>query len=172
MNSSALPRIAFRPLTEEDLPQLHAWLQRPHVAQWWHEPGDLDAVREDFGPMLAPDSRERGYIVLLDDAPGGFVQCYHVAGSEEGWWPGQTDPGARGIDLFLADEERQGRGLGGRVIRAFVEREFANPAVTWIQADPSPENARAIGAFRRAGFLAMQVVETPDGPAQLMIRER
>ena len=27
--------ITFRPLCEADLPMLHDWIHRPHVAQWW-----------------------------------------------------------------------------------------------------------------------------------------
>ena len=50
---------------------------------------------------------------------------------------------------------------------AFVEteRQLSDPEVI---ADPAPDNLRAIHCFRNAGFIARQVVKTPDGPALLM----
>ena len=55
---------------------------------------------------------------------------------------------------------------------AFTDRLFADPAVTRIQTDPSPRNARAIRSYAKAGFSALGEVVTPDGPALLMVRER
>jgi len=65
-----------------------------------------------------------------------------------------------------------GRGLGSAMVRAFVEQLFQDPEVTRIQADPSPENERAIRSYSRAGFVAVRETVTPDGPAILMLRER
>lgn len=109
---------------------------------------------------------------LLDDEPIGFIQSYVALGSGEGWWEQETDPGTRGIDQFLANAEQLGRGLGSAMVNAFVERLFQDPAVTKVQTDPSPRNARAIRSYRRAGFVAHGEVITPDGPALLMLRHR
>jgi len=27
--------VKFRPMIETDVPLLHEWIQRPHVAEWW-----------------------------------------------------------------------------------------------------------------------------------------
>jgi len=88
------------------------------------------------------------------------------------WWPGETDPGARGIDFFLADPARLGSGLGTAMIAAFVEMVFGDPVVTKVQTDPSPENPRAIRACEKAGFTRVGIVETPDGEAMLMVISR
>ena len=48
----------------------------------------------------------------------------------------------------------------------------ADAQVTKIQTDPSPENERAISSYKRAGFEAVREVDTPDGPALLMIKAR
>jgi RimJ/RimL family protein N-acetyltransferase len=58
------------------------------------------------------------------------------------------------------------------MVRAFVERLFLDPRVTKVQADPSPDNQRAIRSYLRAGFVAHGEVATPDGPALLMLRQR
>jgi aminoglycoside 6'-N-acetyltransferase len=38
--------------------------------------------------------------------------------------------------------------------------------------DPDPANTRAIKAYERAGFRRDRVVDTPDGPALLMMRDQ
>jgi RimJ/RimL family protein N-acetyltransferase len=70
------------------------------------------------------------------------------------------------------DEADLGKGLGTAMIVQFVARLFADSAVTKIQADPSPENARAIRVYEKAGFRRSHDVVTPDGRAVLMVRPR
>jgi RimJ/RimL family protein N-acetyltransferase len=168
-----MPPITFRPLAPEDLPMLHEWMCRPHVAEWWGgAPASYEETVADYQPYTEPGATTVGFIALEGDVPIGFVQVYVVAGSGEGWWPEETDPGARGIDQLLCDADRLGQGLGSRMVRAIVEHLFRDPAVTKVQTDPKPCNARAIGCYRKAGFEAVGEVETPDGRALLMIRRR
>lgn len=158
------PAFQFTPLTEADLPMLNAWLLHPHVARWWGPAESVDELREDF----LTGGTTRAFIAHVDGAPAGFVQCYVVMGSGDGWWTDETDPGARGIDQFLAHEHQLNQGLGRAMVRAFVAGLFADPDVTVVQTDPSPDNPRAIRCYAAAGFEAVAEVVTPDGPAQLM----
>ena len=151
---------------------LHDWLCRPHVAERWTPVPTRADVEAEFTPMLAPDSNGRAYIALHGGQPLGFIQSYVVMGSGDGWWEDERDPGARGIDQFLAHADQLNRGFGSAMVRAFTDRLFADPAVTRIQTDPSPRNARAIRSYAKAGFSALDEVVTPDGPALLMVRER
>ena len=164
--------ISFRPIAAADLPTLRDWLARPHVSQWWGEPESFADVEAHYLPMIAPESTTRGYVASLGRQPIGFIQSYVVLGSGGGWWEQETDPGARGIDQFLANVEQLGRGLGGAMVRSFVDGLFRDPLVTKVQADPAPENQRAIRSYARAGFLPQHKVMTPDGPALLMVRRR
>lgn len=161
----------FRLLTLEDLPLLHEWLNRPHVAEWWEGAVGYDYVHESFtgdiaNPMIDP------MLACLNGEPVGYVQVYRVMGADPEWWQDETDPGARGIDQFLANAEQLNQGLGSRMVREFVARIFADPAVTKIQTDPSPNNPRAIRAYEKAGFRRHAQIATPDGPALLMLIER
>lgn len=158
----------FRPLAEADLPVLHAWLQRPHVAQWWEEPRTAEAVRDEYLPVIRGQDSTRAYVVHDGAEPIGFIQSYVVVDSGAGWWPAETDPGARGIDQFLADPHALNRGLGTSMVQAFIQRLFEDPDVTVIQTDPAPHNGRAIRCYEKAGFQRVGVVETPDGPALLL----
>ena len=168
----ASPHVSFRPMTPADFPMLHEWLRRPHVAEWWGPPPSLAQVEAEFEPLMGDQSTTRAYVVLVDGRPIGYIQSYVALGSGDGWWPDERDPGVRGIDQFLANAEDLGRGLGSAMVRAFVERLFADRAVTRVQTDPSPRNRRAIRCYEKAGFRAAGEVDTPDGPALLMIRDR
>jgi RimJ/RimL family protein N-acetyltransferase len=158
----------FNSLREQDLPMLREWLLRPHVAEWWGPAESIDELRADYILDANEPNATRAYIVSVDARPIGFVQSYVVMGSGGGWWEDETDPGARGIDQFLAEASQLGQGIGRSMIRAFLRRLFADPAVSVVQTDPSPNNARAIRCYARAGFRAVGPVETPDGPALLM----
>nr|WP_259375172.1 GNAT family N-acetyltransferase [Piscinibacter sakaiensis] len=151
-----------------DLPMLQAWLARPHVARWWGPAETLDELHADFVEPAGEPRATEAFIVSIGDRPIGFLQCYWVQGSGDGWWEDETDPRARGIDQFLADAEDLGRGLGRAMIRAFVGRLFAETEASVVQTDPRPDNLRAIRCYRAAGFADVGPVETPDGPAWLM----
>lgn len=173
------PPLTLRPLTERDLPLLHAWLQRPHVVEWWGGPDarpSLQEVRAHYLPRVLATEQVTPYIALLGAEPQGepigYAQSYVAMGSGDGWWPDVTDPGVRGIDQFLADASRLGQGLGTRLVRALVARLFDDPTVSAIQTDPAPENHRAIRCYEKAGFTARGLITTPDGPAMYMRLER
>jgi aminoglycoside 6'-N-acetyltransferase-1b len=167
-----MPGITFRSLAAADLPMLHVWLGRPHIAEWWSPTPSLLEVEQEFAPLISGESTTRAYLVLGDGAPIGYIQSYVAKGSGEGWWPDEHDPGVRGIDHFLANAGELGRGVGTATVRAFVRRLFADPAVTRIQTDPSPLNRRAIRCYEKAGFHPLGEVDTPDGRALLMVRDR
>ena len=151
---------------------LHQWLVRPHVAEWWSPTPSLAEIEQEFEPLIRSESTTRAYIVLGDGAPIGYIQSYVAKDSGDGWWPDEEDPGVRGIDQFLAHAEQLGRGVGTAMVRSFVQRLFADPAVTRIQTDPSPSNRRAIRCYEKAGFGSLSEIDTPDGRALLMVCDR
>jgi RimJ/RimL family protein N-acetyltransferase len=159
---------AFRPLDENDLPMLHGWLLRPHVAEWWGPAESIEDLRHDYLAHATAPNATRAYIASYAGRTIGFIQSYVVVNSGDGWWESETDPGARGIDQFLANPGELNAGLGRAMIRAFVARLFDYPNVTVVQTDPSPANRRAIRCYAAAGFSAVGEVVTPDGPALLM----
>lgn len=147
---------------------LHAWLLRPRVAEWWGPAESVDELRAGY--LLGADrpNATRAFIANLASKPVGFIQCYVVKGSGDGWWEDETDPGARGIDQFLAEASQLGQGLGSSMIHAFVSELLDDPAVSVVQTDPNPLNTRAIRCYKRVGFREVGLTNTPDGQALLM----
>lgn len=166
------PAFEFRPLAESDLPRLGDWLGRPHLREWWREQElTLEALREKYLPRIAGSHAAHPFIASLDGEPVGYIQFYDAA-AVPGWWPDEPGPGVLGIDQFLGDGARLGQGLGTAMVRQFVARIFADPAVTEVRLDPRPDNARAIRCYEKAGFRATGEIVTPDGPALMMVLER
>lgn len=168
--------VELRLMTESDIPMLHAWLQRPHIVQWWggeaERPKALAETRSQYLPRVLAEEGVTPYIAMLGTRPVGYAQSYVAMGSGDGWWEDVTDPGVRGIDQSLAEEADLGQGLGTRLVSALVDRLFADPEVTAVQTDPHPSNARAIRCYEKAGFRALREILTPDGPALYMLCKR
>jgi len=61
------------------------------------------------------------------------------------------------------------RGHGSALIRRFVGDRLKSGAPR-IVTDPDPLNTRAIRAYQKAGFEKAGMIDTPDGPALLMVR--
>ena len=99
--------------------------------------------------------------------PFAYLQCYNLSAWNVGFGP--QPAGTRGLDQFIGEPDMLGRGHGSAFIRAFAERLLAN-GTPRIVIDPDPANARAIRAYEKAGFERDRMVETPDGPALLMVR--
>jgi AacA4 family aminoglycoside N(6')-acetyltransferase len=165
--------VTLRLMTEQDLPLLHEWLNRPHIVEWWGGAGpSLEEVHAQYSLRALADAKVTAYIGMLGDTPFAYAQSYVALGAGDGWWEDETDPGVRGIDQSIGDPELLGQGLGTRLVRALVDLIFSDPHVTKVQTDPAPNNPRAIRCYEKAGFRKVKIVATPDGPALYMIQDR
>jgi len=151
-------------MTVDDLSLVRSWLAAPHVAQWWGEPD------EQFG-LVSGDLSEPAmdqFIVLADERPVGYLQCYDLTAWNVGFGP--QPAGTRGVDMFIGLPEMTGNGHGSALLRAFTDA-LLSANTPRVVTDPDPRNARAIRAYEKAGFRRDGLVETPDGPALLMFRD-
>ena len=145
-------RFRFQPVSEGNLRMLAEWLTRAHVAEYWGEPSSVEELRADYLAPEREDPSTEAFIVSFDGRPIGFIQVYTVAGCSGGWWPDETDPGARGIDQFLAEADDLNKGMGSAMIRAFLTRLFASADVT-TDPDRSGSEKRARHSRLREGGL-------------------
>jgi RimJ/RimL family protein N-acetyltransferase len=159
--------VGFRRLTETDLPLLYEWLQREHVQFWWRERESYDAVVRRYLPAIEGGEPTDLYLILVDDRPAGFIQTYLVSDHPDYQSLVGVEEGVAGVDLFVADPEQTGKGLGSTVIAQFVrDVVFAAPQIHACIADPDAENHASLRAFEKAGFTRVRdFVERRQPPA-------
>jgi aminoglycoside 6'-N-acetyltransferase len=161
------PEYVFRPMTPTDLPLIRSWLHAPEVVRWWGDPDEQYALVS--GDLDHPDMDQ--FIVSLGvslgEKPFGYIQCYALSAWNQGF--GAQPPRARGIDQFIGVPDMIGRGHGSGFIRQFVDGLLGS-GIPRVVTDPDPDNGRAVSAYVRAGFQSERIVDTPDGPALLMVR--
>ena len=157
------PSYLFHPITSDDLPVIRRWLETPEVARWWGVPDEQYALVS--GDLDHPDMDQ--FMVALGDQPFGYIQCYALSTWNQGF--GSQPPKTRGIDQFIGVADMIGCGHGSGFIRQFADRLLAS-GIPRLVTDPDPDNGRAVRAYAKAGFQSDRVVDTPDGPALLMVR--
>lgn len=156
------PVYAFRPMAAHDLAMARAWQAAPHVRQWWDDE-QLTLASEDEPAM-------KQCIVAIDGQPFAYLQCYLQSAYPQNGL-GTHPPGTRGIDQFIGEPDMVGRGHGSAFVRAFVDG-LLTAGVPRVITDPSLANARAIAAYMKPDFRRDQEVDTPDGRALIMIRDK
>jgi len=169
--SVAPGEIGFRPVEQADYPMLGAWLERPHWRQWWGDPEtELGYIRD---MVEGRDGTCQPFIFAVEGAPAGYIQVWQVAPHQTPEWAAdnpwlmQLPADAVGVDLSLADGDKLGRGIGSAALRRFCERLVEQGHAT-IVIDPDPANARAVAAYRKAGFRPMPAVTAGSDKAFIM----
>ncbi len=184
--------ITFRRLARADLPTLTRWLNTAHVYAWWgaaHGEGNLGGAGADaasvadvlaeYGPEIDAGGPAQLFVIEVDGAPTGMIQWYRLAaGAENVEYTatiGEFVDGTAGVDLLIGEVAAIGRGLGPKVIDAFVTTVvFEADGVTRCVAGPEIANTRSIRAFERAGFRAVRDAPVPGEPEpeRIMVRDR
>lgn len=168
----------FRPLTDGDLPLLHRWLNDPRVKRWWEgeDVSWLGVVRRYRSAN--PDPVEH-WIGMDRGVDVGWIQCYSVTDfsdeeEAQAWFRLGVRRSAAGIDYLVGASSRRGRGLGPRMISAFVDEVVFGRHPHWDQvcASPFTANSASWRALSRAGFDPRGTFFSDGDPCRLMVRER
>jgi molybdopterin-guanine dinucleotide biosynthesis protein A/RimJ/RimL family protein N-acetyltransferase len=154
--------IRFRALESADLTRMHWWLNRDHVARWWPGWPTPEQVRERYTPQIERTEPSYGYIIEVDTLAVGFIQFYLIRD-----WPDYAkyvaeQEDAAGVDLFIGEPDHAHRGMGPRILRAFL-REVVFPRTGAVSCiiGPAVNNRSAIRAYEKAGFKYLKTISIP-----------
>jgi RimJ/RimL family protein N-acetyltransferase len=164
--------IAFRRFAVEDMQQLYLWLGRPHVAKWYApSPSSFAEMVAKYAPRTDAGNVVQAYIASVDRADCGYIQTYPIREFPDYARALECAEGAAGVDLFIADAWRLGRGLGAQVLRRFVDEIVfgANGAGECV-AGPSEGNTPSIRAFEKAGFTRWKVIRMEGAEPECVMR--
>jgi RimJ/RimL family protein N-acetyltransferase len=122
-------------------------------------------VVQHYLPAIEGSDPTDLYLILVDDRPAGFIQTYLVSDHPDYQALVDVEDGVAGVDLFLADPEQTGKGLGSKVLAQFArDVVFTAPRRHACIADPDAENHASLRAFEKAGFTRVRdFVDPSDG---------
>lgn len=146
--------VVLRAMTRGDLPAVAGWRAQPHVHRWWYTDGDstLASVTEAYGRHIDGMTPTRMWVVEVNGRSVGFVQDYRV-GDYPDFALLAPDPDAIGLDYAIGDPAWVGRGLGQRVLWAWMLRARRRfPDATAYFAAPDHRNAASLRVLDKAGF--------------------
>jgi aminoglycoside 6'-N-acetyltransferase len=146
--------VALRAMTRGDLGDVTRWHQSEHVNRWWTGVGKPTAeqVEARYGPRIDGLSPTRMWVVEANGRSVGFIQDYRIGDYPEYALLG-PDPEAIGIDYAIGDPAWVGRGLGVRLVWAWLllaRDRF--PGVTTYFAAPDHRNLASRRILAKAGF--------------------
>ncbi|MDX2259612.1 MAG: GNAT family N-acetyltransferase [Hyphomicrobiaceae bacterium] len=146
--------LTFLPVEARHLPIIARWMEEEHWRAWWGDPAtELGYIRD----MVEGRDTSRPFLFAVDGEPVGYIQYWFVGDHQsEAWiasnpWLALVPSDTLGIDMSIGRPEWLGRGVGSQVLRAFADELWAAGHRNLI-IDPDPANARAIAAYRKAGF--------------------
>ena len=169
MQPDPLP-IGFVPVGPEHYALLQAWLDLPHMREWWGDTEDeLGFIRD----MVEGRDTTRPFLIAVDGEPVGYIQCWYIGDHQnETWiaehpWLAELPLEAVGVDLSIGDPQRLSKGIGSAVLAAFVRRLVEEGHETII-IDPLIRNERAVRAYTKAGFRPIQHLLGRTGDTLIM----
>ena len=141
----------FKPLAETDFPLLLKWLEEPHVKVWWDQ--GITWTPELVSKKYALKRPVHAYIILIDDAPIGYIQFYDVKDFADADRP-ECPQSVAGLDYYIGESGFLKKGFAPIILQKFL-LEQVKPLFAHCLVDPDVKNTSAIRAYEKTGFKAM-----------------
>jgi ribosomal-protein-alanine N-acetyltransferase len=142
-------RTLLRPMTPEEIPLFHQWVNNPDVMPHWYgrnAPKSLEELLEDWKPFYFDGSAPqmgRCFMIEVEGEPIGMIAYNKI------------DPQARKveIDILIGDSKNWNKGYGTDAVRAFLGYLFNELRLHRVEVAASGNNPRAIRCYQKAGFV-------------------
>lgn len=156
--------ISFKPLSTDDLQQLHKWFLSDHIIEWYSKKKwTFDELKDKYLPRILGTAPTFCYLILFDAKPIGQIQMYKINNYPVYKKIIQIDENAAGVDLFIGEKIFLHKGLGGIIIKKFLKDfVFTKLEVDSCIMGPDPKNIAAIKAYQKAGFNHFKTIFNPE----------
>ncbi|MCA9507691.1 MAG: GNAT family N-acetyltransferase [Myxococcales bacterium] len=164
--------IEFIPMNQSHLELWQKWQQVPHVRDSWFIGGYEPA--EYMEKKLDGNGYDYPFIIMVDKKAFGFLQCcdlyaYRTTCPKPKGVFCHEDEGTYCLDLFIADENNLGKGIGTKIVDSFVKKLLSEFNAKKILIDPSAKNKRAIRCYEKAGF--KKIRKAHDGTCEVIVMQ-
>ena len=165
--------LSLRPMTDEDLPAVRAWLGLPHVARWWTPDATPEQEVAKYRRRINGTSARPTIMLTVTWAgdPIGWCQWYRWADyPAEAAAMGAYD-GEIGIDYAIGDPAWVGRGAGTMLIAALVAEARRHHPGAGILTAPEAANTPSRRVLEKNDFhlVAVRPVVTEPTDAPMAI---
>ncbi len=166
--ATATPAVRLRPAKPKDWDMIRAWLTTPDVVAWW---GPATATQAEVQIALS-SGHALCRIIETDGVAAGYAHAVDATlwGAD---LPQDLEAGTWDLDLFIAQREHRGRGVGAAALSLLKAEVFASTMALAVCVFPSVKNEAAVRAYEKAGFRWKRIWNDPHmGPSWFMIAER
>lgn len=163
-------RLWARPIDpQHDTDLIHAWMNRPHVVEFWQMAWPRDWIH-DYLAGQVDDPARSPYLGFVDQTPVGYIEVYDpFADVLAAHAP--VRPGDLGAHVLIGEEEYLGR-FSVAIGRAVARFLFARPSVLRLVGEPDLRNQNFLSLLAFLGFHKECEVDLPDKRAAFMVCER
>jgi len=174
-------RSAFDPLSEGTSRGCRSGLARRMLRGGGEQGHTLAAIEAKYGPRVDGTEPTEVFVAEADGEPVGLIQRYRIRDYPD--WEravqiAAVPMDAVGIDYLLGDPALIGRGLGGQIIREFVQATWRQlPDASAIAVSVQQANRQSWRALEKAGFRRAWegLLESDDpsdeGPSYIYLRD-
>lgn len=132
-----------------DYQAMAKWLTDPRVLEFYEGRDNahpLERIKEQYSPRILRSERVVPCLLMLADAPIGYLQYYSDV------------PGTFGIDQFIGEPGLWNQGIGTRAVSLLLKYLFRSENASKVITDPRVENLRAIRCYEKCGFRKVRVL--------------
>ena len=154
----------FKPLQISDFPFLHRWLNEPHVLSWYSKKKmSKRQVHEKYEAYLSDQTQIKGYLILVDRLPIGYIQCYPAKlffclGTHKKLDLTKT----AGLDFFIGERAFLSCGYSKWILSRFlIEKVYTHYKACVV--DPEESNFVAKKSYEGVGFIFFEKISSEDG---------
>ena len=160
--------VSLRPAHDSDWQTIRTWLARPDIQRWW---GPSAASEAEVITALGTE-HAIARMVQVDGVDVGYGHAVDASlwGDE---LPNDLAPGTWDLDIFIADPNCRGKGIGSEALCQLRDEVFATTLAVGVCVFPSIENEPAVRAYEKIGFRWKRIWDDPVyGPSWFMFYDR
>ncbi len=159
--------VTLRQVEAADWQMIRAWIKLPEIERWWGSATAAEAEMRlvaETGPAIAR-------IVCVSGKAAGYAHA--IDAGHWGVLPEGMPPGTWDVDIFIAEPQHRGKGVGEVALNLLADEVFSTTLALSLSVFVSLANEPAVRAYERAGFQWARIWEDPiAGPSWMMLRHR